>query len=89
MSTPGREPGPARPKSPASESERVPAHGRRCCNCDRPNPDPNRPFLCHACAYVQWVLPTFALELMQTYVAGRRLVVKPKPPKKERKSPDV
>lgn len=85
MKRPGREPGPAPHNRLPSEQKRVPAHGRLCCYCNRPNPDLNRPSLCHACAYVQWVLPTFSRELIRTYVEGRRLVVKPKPKPKQRK----
>ena len=60
MKRPGRAPGSAPHHSPASEQKRAPAHGRLCCNCNRPNPDLNRPFLCWACAFVQWVLPNLA-----------------------------
>lgn len=83
LQRPGRAPGSAPHHSPASEQKRAPAHGRLCCNCNRPNPDPNRPFVCWACAFVQWVLPNLARDLARTYVEGRRLVVKtaPKKPK--------
>ena len=63
LQRPGRAPGSAPHHSPASEQKRAPAHGRLCCNCNRPNPDPNRPFVCWACAFVQWVLPNLAREI--------------------------